>query len=140
MTPERVTPAGVSGMPPRTAPVVTTGATGGIGSALVRMFPARRDGVVAVGRAASSLDSVCAETGAVAARLELVRPEPLPPSLADLTTVDGLVHAAPGTSTSPRSPSGHRPWCGDALRGGRGIRTHDGCYPIAVFKTAAIGH
>ena len=24
--------------------------------------------------------------------------------------------------------------------GGRGIRTHDGCYPIAVFKTAAIGH
>jgi hypothetical protein len=38
VTPERVTPAGVSGMPPRTAPVVTTGATGGIGSALVRMF------------------------------------------------------------------------------------------------------
>jgi hypothetical protein len=24
--------------------------------------------------------------------------------------------------------------------GGRGIRTHDGCNPIAVFKTAAIGH
>ena len=27
-----------------------------------------------------------------------------------------------------------------AVSGGRGIRTHDGCYPIAVFKTAAIGH
>ncbi len=25
------------------------------------------------------------------------------------------------------------------LGGGRGIRTHDGCDPIAVFKTAAIG-
>ena len=26
------------------------------------------------------------------------------------------------------------------IGGGRGIRTHDGCNPIAVFKTAALGH
>jgi integrase len=34
--------------------------------------------------------------------------------------------------------SGQRKTAGES--GGRGIRTHDGCNPIAVFKTAAIGH
>jgi NADP-dependent 3-hydroxy acid dehydrogenase YdfG len=76
------------------ASVVITGATGGIGSALVRLFAERGDDVVAAARPSAVLDGLCQETGAVAAALDLLRPAPLPPSLAGLAMVDGLIHAA----------------------------------------------
>jgi NAD(P)-dependent dehydrogenase (short-subunit alcohol dehydrogenase family) len=79
------------------ASVVITGATGGIGSALVRLFTERGDDVVAVSRPSAALEALCEETKAVGAPLDLLRPTSLPPALADLPVVDGLVHAA-GTS------------------------------------------
>ncbi len=39
-----------------------------------------------------------------------------------------------------RRPRALYPCYAGTLCGGRGIRTHDGCHPIAVFKTAALGH
>src|SRR4051812_41455795 len=84
----------------RTAPccgmatVVITGATGGIGSALVRLFTERGDDVVAVARPSATLEALCAETKAVAAPLDLQRPTSLPASLTDLPLVAGLIHAA----------------------------------------------
>jgi len=74
--------------------VVVTGATGGIGSALVRLFAGRGDDVVAVARPSAALDALCAGTGAVAAPVDLRRPASLPPALTGLAAVGALVHAA----------------------------------------------
>jgi NADP-dependent 3-hydroxy acid dehydrogenase YdfG len=74
--------------------MVVTGATGGIGSALVRSFADRGDDVVAVARPSSRLEELCAETGAVAAPLDLRQIGALPAALTELGTVDGLLHAA----------------------------------------------
>jgi NADP-dependent 3-hydroxy acid dehydrogenase YdfG len=76
------------------AAVVITGATGGIGSALVRLFTERGGDVVAVARPSAALEALCQETKAVAAPLDLRRPTSLPSALADLPLVDGLIHAA----------------------------------------------
>jgi NAD(P)-dependent dehydrogenase (short-subunit alcohol dehydrogenase family) len=74
--------------------LVVTGATGGIGSAVVRLFRERGDDVVAVARPSSSLEELCRETGATGAPLDLLAPEPLPAGLTALTRVDALIHAA----------------------------------------------
>jgi NADP-dependent 3-hydroxy acid dehydrogenase YdfG len=74
--------------------LVVTGATGGIGSAVARLFRARGDDVVAVARPSSALDALCRETGATAAPLDLLAPETLPAELAGLARLDALVHAA----------------------------------------------
>jgi NAD(P)-dependent dehydrogenase (short-subunit alcohol dehydrogenase family) len=78
----------------RMACVVVTGATGGIGSAIVRLFREREDDVVAVARPSSALESLCAETGAVAAPMDLQSPASLPAELTSLERIDALVHAA----------------------------------------------
>jgi hypothetical protein len=55
------------------------------------------------------------------------------------TTPDRTGTRADGGAELPSAElSGQRITVGQG--GGRGIRTHDGCNPIAVFKTAAIGH
>jgi NADP-dependent 3-hydroxy acid dehydrogenase YdfG len=74
--------------------LVVTGATGGIGSAVARLFRARGDDVVADARPSSALDALCRETGATAAPLVLLAPETLPAELAGLARLDALVHAA----------------------------------------------
>lgn len=77
--------------------VVITGATGGIGSALVRLFADRGDDVIAVARPSVALEALCRETKAVPAGVDLLRPTELPPTLIGLPTVSALIHAA-GTS------------------------------------------
>lgn len=77
-----------------TGHVVVTGATGGIGSAMVAMFAGRGDDVFAMARPSPSLDALCAATSAVAAPVDLLRPSELPAALHDLDRVDALVHAA----------------------------------------------
>jgi NADP-dependent 3-hydroxy acid dehydrogenase YdfG len=76
------------------ASVVVTGATGGIGAAIVRLFRERGDDVVALARPSSALDDLCAETGATSAPLDLRTPTDLPAALAGLERLDLLVHAA----------------------------------------------
>lgn len=74
--------------------VVVTGATGGIGSALVAMFADRGDDVYAVSRPSPALDALCERTSAVAAPIDLLRPSELPAEIRGLDRVDVLVHAA----------------------------------------------
>jgi NADP-dependent 3-hydroxy acid dehydrogenase YdfG len=93
--------------------LVVTGATGGIGSAIVRSFRDRGDDVLAVARPSSGLEALCADTGARPAPVDLRDPAALPAELAGLAQLDGLVHAcsmarAISTSTTSRSAR-HRP-------------------------------
>ena len=74
--------------------VVVTGATGGIGAAVVRQFRDRGDDVLAVARPSSALDELCAETGATPAPVDLLTPTDLPSVLTELALLDLLVHAA----------------------------------------------
>jgi NADP-dependent 3-hydroxy acid dehydrogenase YdfG len=74
--------------------VVVTGATGGIGSAVVRRFRERGDDVLALARPSSALDALCAETGATPSPVDLLAPTELPGPLTGLPQVDLLVHAA----------------------------------------------
>lgn len=90
--------------------VVVTGATGGIGSALVRLFADRGDDVVAVARPSAALEALCRETGAVPAALDLLLPTELPPALTDLTSVSALVHAAGIADVSPVEETFEERW------------------------------
>src|SRR4051812_32809828 len=74
--------------------VAITGATGGIGAAIVRLFRERGDDVLALARPSSTLDVLCAETGATPSPVDLLRPTDLPDPLTGLTRLDLLVHAA----------------------------------------------
>jgi NADP-dependent 3-hydroxy acid dehydrogenase YdfG len=74
--------------------VVVTGATGGIGSAMVAMFAERGDEVFAMARPSPSLDTLCAATSAAAAPVDLLRPSELPAAVRDLGRIDALIHAA----------------------------------------------
>jgi NADP-dependent 3-hydroxy acid dehydrogenase YdfG len=90
--------------------VVVTGATGGIGSAIVRMFAGRGDEVVATARPSAALDALCEETSAVAAPLDLQRPSQLPPALRDLGRADALIHAAGISEVASVADTSHELW------------------------------
>jgi short-subunit dehydrogenase len=88
---EPTRPTGPTG--PRTA--VVTGATGGIGSALVRELTALGHRVFAVARPGPRLDALCAQLpGAVPVPMDLAGPVTVPAPLSDATRVDVLVHCA----------------------------------------------
>jgi NADP-dependent 3-hydroxy acid dehydrogenase YdfG len=77
-----------------TAHVVVTGATGGIGSAMVALFVDRGADVYAMARPSAALDALCGTTSAVAAPIDLMRPSELPAAVRDLGRIDVLIHAA----------------------------------------------
>ena len=77
-----------------TKQVVVTGATGGIGSAMVKMLVDRGDDVVAMARPSAALDALCEATAAVAAPIDLLRTTELPAAVRTLDRVDVLIHAA----------------------------------------------
>jgi NADP-dependent 3-hydroxy acid dehydrogenase YdfG len=77
-----------------TKQVVVTGATGGIGSAMVKMLVDRGDDVVAKARPSAALDALCEATAAVAAPIDLLRTTELPAAVRTLDRVDVLIHAA----------------------------------------------
>lgn len=70
---------------------VVTGATGGIGSAVVRALVDRGYRVLAVGRSAGALAEL---PGVEPVVLDLARPFALPDALAELDRLDVFVHAA----------------------------------------------
>jgi NADP-dependent 3-hydroxy acid dehydrogenase YdfG len=74
--------------------VVVTGATGGIGSAMVPMFVARGADVYAMARPSAALDALCSATSAIAAPIDLRRPAEVPAAVRELDRIDVLVHAA----------------------------------------------
>lgn len=90
--------------------IVVTGATGGIGSALVRLCVTRGDPVVAVSRPSEALDALCAETSAEAAPLDLLRPTELPPALRSADRVDALIHAAGISEVASVADTPHDLW------------------------------
>ena len=90
--------------------VVVTGATGGIGSALVRLVVDRGDPVVAVARPSEALDALCAETAAIAAPVDLQRPSELPGALTGLDRVGALIHAAGISEVASVADTSHDLW------------------------------
>ena len=91
--------------------VVVTGATGGIGAAMVHRFADRGDDVVAVARPTAALDELCAAVPSAApAPLDLTRPGDLPPALRDLDTVEVLIHAAGIADVAPVTDTPHDLW------------------------------
>lgn len=83
-------------MPETAGSAVVTGATGGIGSAVVRRLVDEGFRVLAVARPSETLDALCDGTASVVpAPLDLSRPlTQLPEVLRGLDRVDVLVHAA----------------------------------------------
>jgi NADP-dependent 3-hydroxy acid dehydrogenase YdfG len=75
--------------------VVVTGATGGIGSAIVELLARRGDHVVAVARPTARLDGLVGRLPAVTAGpYDLTHPSDVPAWATALDTVDVLIHAA----------------------------------------------
>jgi NADP-dependent 3-hydroxy acid dehydrogenase YdfG len=74
---------------------VVTGATGGIGAALVRALAGRGDRVLAIGRDAAKLKDLCgALPGAEPVPFDLRTPTDLPASLRGLVRLDAFIHCA----------------------------------------------
>jgi len=74
---------------------VVTGATGGIGSAIVRALASRGDQVLAVARSAAALDQLCSGVElAVPVQIDLGKPFEVHPALTATEQVDVLVHCA----------------------------------------------
>ncbi|SMC64700.1 NADP-dependent 3-hydroxy acid dehydrogenase YdfG [Kibdelosporangium aridum] len=80
-------------LPDVTRTAVVTGATGGIGTAIVRALAARGDRVLAVGRSAVKLAAL-ASPQVVPVVLDLTDPIELPRPLTELERLDALVHCA----------------------------------------------
>jgi NADP-dependent 3-hydroxy acid dehydrogenase YdfG len=76
-----------------TRTVAVTGATGGIGVAIVAALRAAGYGVIAVGRSEERLAELGSDDVATVA-LDFTGPFTLPPALAGLERLDGLVHCA----------------------------------------------
>jgi short-subunit dehydrogenase len=75
--------------------MLVTGATGGIGAAVVRAAAQREYQVVAVGRDGGRLDALAAEVpGTTGVALDLGKPFELPAPAAALDRVDAIVHCA----------------------------------------------
>lgn len=89
---------------------MVTGATGGIGSALVRLFADRGEHVVAVARPSAALDALCEETAAVPAAVDLLRPTEQPPELTGLPAVSVLIHAAGSAEVAPVAETSWARW------------------------------
>jgi NADP-dependent 3-hydroxy acid dehydrogenase YdfG len=85
---------------------VVTGATGGIGSAVVRALTSRGDRVLAVARSAARLAALDAEPVA----LDLASPFETPPPLAGLGRLDALVHCAGIADIAPVAESTPELW------------------------------
>lgn len=78
-----------------TPAALVTGATGGIGTAVVRALAGRGYRVVAVGRSEAKLDELAAEIPSVVpVAMDLSQSIQLPDVLADLERLDVLVHCA----------------------------------------------
>jgi NADP-dependent 3-hydroxy acid dehydrogenase YdfG len=92
------------------ASVVVTGATGGIGAAVVRRFRDRGDDVLAVARPSSALDALCAQTGSTSSPVDLLSPTDLPDPLTGLSRLDLLVHAAGISEVASVEETPHELW------------------------------
>lgn len=91
--------------------VVVTGATGGIGSAVVRLLAGRGDQVFALARPSPALDALCEELpSVVAAPIDLLRPSELPAVLRELGSVDALIHAAGIAEVASVDDTSHDLW------------------------------
>jgi NADP-dependent 3-hydroxy acid dehydrogenase YdfG len=93
-----------------TRQAVVTGATGGIGSAMVRMLVGRGDRVFAMARPSAALDALCAETSSEPAPVDLLHPSDLPAAVRGLDSVDVLVHAAGIADIESVADSSHELW------------------------------
>jgi NADP-dependent 3-hydroxy acid dehydrogenase YdfG len=78
-----------------TGQVVVTGATGGIGSAIVQLLAGRGHRVFAMARPSAALDGLCESTPSVIpVPVDLLRPEELPSAVREIGRIDALIHAA----------------------------------------------
>jgi NADP-dependent 3-hydroxy acid dehydrogenase YdfG len=90
---------------------LVTGATGGIGAAVVRLLADRGHRVLAAARPSESLDELCAAVpSAVPTPLDLRRPEELPTVLHDLDRLDVLVHSAGVSDVLTVADTPHEVW------------------------------
>ena len=91
--------------------MVVTGASGGIGAAVVRAAAGRGDRVMAVGRDAVRLDQLCAGVpGTSPVLLDLRRPTDLPQPLAGLDRLDAVVHCAAVTDVASVEETSYSMW------------------------------
>jgi NADP-dependent 3-hydroxy acid dehydrogenase YdfG len=91
--------------------MVVTGATGGIGAAVVRAAAERGYRVVAVGRDGARLGALTAEVpGVTGVVLDLGRPFELPAPAAALDRVDALVHSAGVAEVTTVEESSYDGW------------------------------
>jgi NADP-dependent 3-hydroxy acid dehydrogenase YdfG len=89
---------------------VVTGATGGIGSAVVRALAGRGDRVVALGRDPDRLAGLAALPGVAAVAVDLRDPAALPAALEGVTGLDALVHCAGIAPVAPVADSPASLW------------------------------
>ena len=91
--------------------VVVTGATGGIGSAIVAHLAERGDHVVAVARPTAELNGLVGRlSGVTAGPYDLTHPGDIPAWAAALDAVDVLIHAAGVSEVAPIETTSHDVW------------------------------
>jgi NADP-dependent 3-hydroxy acid dehydrogenase YdfG len=90
--------------------VVVTGATGGIGSAIVEEFADRGDRVLAMARPSAALDALCERLDVEPAPVDLMHPDELPAAVLELDRVDALIHAAGIADVASVEDSPHDLW------------------------------